>query len=180
MSWVYENTDDNAARFTLGTAGERPLVCIGLNPSTAVPNELDPTLTRVQAVAKLNDYDSFLMLNVYPLRSTEPTGLPVLPDPAVVEANTRAIGNALRGRDPDVWAAWGALIAKRKFLVPLLLDLIDLPELRNARWLSHGPISKDGHPHHPLYVKDCDPLVPFDIEEYRVKLAQLFPARATP
>ncbi len=175
MSWVYENTDDNSSRFTLGTVGQRPLVCIGLNPSTAVPNQLDATLTRVQAVATLNGYDSFLMLNVYPMRSTDPSGLPITPDPTVVESNARAISAALTGTEPDVWAAWGALIAKRRFLVPTLIDMLKLPELTDAKWLSHGTISKDGHPHHPLYVKDSDPLESFDIDSYREKLALLIP-----
>jgi hypothetical protein len=51
--------------------------------------------------------------------------------------------------------------------------LLKLPKLTNARWCSHGPISKDGHPHHPLYFKDADPPVPFDIEPYRDKLRRL-------
>ena len=173
MTWVYENTADNTARYTLGTLGERPLVCIGLNPSTAIPDRLDPTLTRVQAVAGLNEYDSFLMLNVYPLRSTDPEGLPGDLDPEAVKANAAQISAALEGATPDVWVAWGALIAKRRFFVPLLLELLDLPVFENARWLSHGPISKDGHPHHPLYVKDTDPLDLFDMSAYRKKLRLL-------
>lgn len=173
MNWVYENAVDNTARYTLGTVGERSLVCIGLNPSTAVPGRLDPTLRRVQAVADLNHYDSFLMLNVYPLRSTDPEGLPIDLDPEAVHANTARISAALEGTTPDVWVAWGALIAKRHFLVPLLLDLLDLPVFEKARWLSHGPVSKDGHPHHPLYVKDTDPLDPFDMSTYRKKLRLL-------
>ena len=102
MTWVYENTADNTARYTLGTLGERPLVCIGLNPSTAIPDRLDPTLTRVRAVAGLNEYDSFLMLNVYPLRSTDPEGLPGDLDPEAVKANAAQISAALEGATPDV------------------------------------------------------------------------------
>ncbi|GAB2826895.1 hypothetical protein GCM10027022_17360 [Alpinimonas psychrophila] len=175
MEWLYERTEDNSARFALGAVGERPLVCIGLNPSTATPTRLDATLTRVQAVAAFHGYDSFLMLNVYPLRSTDPAGLPVELDSELVEANARQIRKVLNDCDPDVWAAWGALITKRLSLVPTLIELLELPELTNARWFSHGPISKDGHPHHPLYVKDADPLMPFDIEPYRDKLRRLLP-----
>lgn len=87
------------------------------------------------------------MLNVYPLRSAGPAGLPVELDPEVVEANTRQITKVLDDSDSDVWAAWGALITKRLFLVPALIESLKLPELTNARWFSHGPISKDGHPH---------------------------------
>lgn len=166
MEWLHEGTENNSSRFVLGTVGERPLVCFGLNPSTAVPSNLDRTLARVQAVASLNGYDSFLMLNVYPLRSTDPAQLPLVADPELVESNALQIAKALNDTEPDVWAAWGALITKRQFLAPALLELLKLPELRKARWFSRGPVSKDGHPHHPLYIKDTDPLVPFDIENY--------------
>ncbi|CAN5229850.1 DUF1643 domain-containing protein [soil metagenome] len=166
MEWVHESTADNSSRFVLGTVGVRPLVCVGLNPSTALPNDLDRTLARVQAVATLNGYDSFLMLNVYPLRSTDPGKLPMTVDPQLLESNGLAVAKALSGTDPDVWAAWGALITKRKFLAPALLELLKLPELGTAKWFSRGRISNDGHPHHPLFVKDVDPLVPFDIKSY--------------
>ncbi len=166
MEWLYERTADNSSRFVLGTVGERPLVCIGLNPSTAVPNKLDRTLAQVQAVAILHGYDSFLMLNLYPLRSTDPARLPLAVDPELVEANALQIAKVLSGTDPDVWGAWGTLITMRQFFAPILLELLKLPKLGNARWFSRGPISKDGHPHHPLYVNATDPLVPFDIESY--------------
>lgn len=41
--WLYEHNDDNSARYVLGTVGENPLVCFGVNPSTAEPNALDAT-----------------------------------------------------------------------------------------------------------------------------------------
>ncbi len=172
MEWLHEHTADNSSRFVLGTVGERPLVCIGLNPSTAMPNRLDKTMARVAAVATLHGYDSFLMLNVYPLRSTDPARLPLAVDPELVETNALQIGKALHGTQPDVWAAWGALITKRPFLAPALLELLTLPELSKASWFSRGPISKDGHPHHPLYVKDTEPLVPFDVRGYGARLAR--------
>lgn len=166
MEWLHESAADDSSRFVLGTVGKRPLICIGLNPSTAVPDKLDRTLARVQAVSLLHGYDSFLMLNVYPLRSTDPALLPQTFDPELVATNERHIAKALVGTEPNVWAAWGALITKRPYLSQTLLKLLRLPELRNAQWFSRGRISKDGHPHHPLYVKDSDPPVPFDIADY--------------
>lgn len=55
--------------------GENPLVCFGINPSTAVPNALDPTLKRVRRFAAENGYDSWTMLNVYPQIATNPKTL---------------------------------------------------------------------------------------------------------
>ncbi len=39
--WIYENDQDNQIRYVLGTRGENPLLCFGINPSTAKPNNLD-------------------------------------------------------------------------------------------------------------------------------------------
>lgn len=62
--WIYAPSDDDSARFVLGTEGQKPLVCFGINPSTAVPGNLDPTVTRVRNIAAQNQFDSWLMLNV--------------------------------------------------------------------------------------------------------------------
>ena len=49
-----------------GAGGRRPLVCIGINPSTAQPGALDPTLKSVERLANANGFDSWIMFNVYP------------------------------------------------------------------------------------------------------------------
>ena len=59
-------------RYILGTRGTRPLICVGINPSTAAPDALDPTLQSVERIALTNGYDSFLMFNVYAQRATRP------------------------------------------------------------------------------------------------------------
>jgi hypothetical protein len=66
MDWLYERTPDNSARFVLGIDGANPLVCFGLNPSTAEPNNRDPTVTRVHKFARMNGFHGFIMLNGYP------------------------------------------------------------------------------------------------------------------
>lgn len=60
--WLYERTTDNAVRFVLGTIGANPLICFGINPSTAEPGNLDPTVNYVSSIATSNGYDSFVML----------------------------------------------------------------------------------------------------------------------
>jgi len=167
VDWLYEESEDRTARFVLGPTGENPLFCIGVNPSTAKPGNLDKTMATVQAVALRHGFDSFVMLNIYPFRSTDPNGLPRHFDSALDSLNQSHFAKALANGDHAVWAAWGALVKKRSYLVPALLDLLDLPELANARWLCRGRLSKDGHPHHPLYVKGMEPLVPFEIRAYR-------------
>ena len=64
-------------RYVLGeqfdTDKQNVLICIGINPSMAMPNFLDPTLRRVQDYAKRSgEYRAWYMLNVYPQRATNP------------------------------------------------------------------------------------------------------------
>ena len=68
--WIYVNEDNNKVRYVLGYSGINPLICIGINPSTATPDKLDNTLRSVERIALNNGYDSFMMFNVYPIRST--------------------------------------------------------------------------------------------------------------
>lgn len=167
MSWLYENTADNSARFVLQSPGSSPLICIGVNPSTAEPGALDSTLKVVQKVAKANEYDCFLMLNIYPQRSTKPRFMHHTFDPALKAANEAHIARAIADRPLTVWAAWGAVIEIRPYLAPLLRDILELSELKNVRWVSRGQVSMAGHPHHPLYVPDDVPLVPCSVDHYR-------------
>ena len=47
--WYYEPHTYQPYRYVLGRVGRHPLVCIGINPSTAQPGALDPTLKSVYA-----------------------------------------------------------------------------------------------------------------------------------
>ena len=64
--WLYVPDFYTEYRYVLGTKGEKPLICIGVNPSTAEPDHLDNTLKSVERIALGNGYDSFIMFNVYP------------------------------------------------------------------------------------------------------------------
>ena len=70
--WLYVPNTYGEYRYILGTRGKKPLICVGINPSTAAPDALDPTLQSAQRVALSNGYDSFLMFNVYAQRATRP------------------------------------------------------------------------------------------------------------
>ena len=71
--WLYVPDFYTEYRYILGTRGENPLICIGINPSTAEPDCLDNTLKSVQRIAGSNGFDSFIMFNVYAQRATRPT-----------------------------------------------------------------------------------------------------------
>ena len=52
--WIYVPGFYTEYRYILGTRGEKPLICIGINPSTARPGELDNTLRSVERIARNN------------------------------------------------------------------------------------------------------------------------------
>lgn len=168
--WIYTPSPDNSARTLLGTQGERPLVCVGINPSTASPGHLDRTVATVERVAERGGFDSFMMLNVYPQRATNPNDIHTAMDPELHAWNMRSIADFADGRTLEVWAAWGTLIGKRKYLPKLLTEIIALPGLANVQWLSRGRRSKAGHPHHPLYVPAEALLDAFDVSTYLANL----------
>ena len=41
--WLYVPNVYSEYRYILGTRGKKPLICIGINPSTAKPDDLDNT-----------------------------------------------------------------------------------------------------------------------------------------
>ena len=69
--WLYVPKVYSEYRYILGTRGKKPLICMGINPSTAIPDRLDNTLKSVERIALANGFDSFLMFNVYAQRATE-------------------------------------------------------------------------------------------------------------
>ena len=70
--WLYVPDFYTEYRYILGTRGRNPLICIGINPSTAAPDDLDNTLKSVARIAAGNAYDSWIMFNVYAQRATRP------------------------------------------------------------------------------------------------------------
>ena len=170
--WLYVPNFYSEYRYILGTRGKKPLICIGINPSTAEPDHLDNTLKSVQRIALAGGYDSFLMFNVYAQRATDPDAMERTCNPLLHRENMAAFDYMLSlSEAPAVWAAWGAIIEKRDYLPDCLRDMIAIGERRGARWFSAGPISKKGHPHHPLYLRKDAPLEPFDIGGYCTLLA---------
>ena len=167
--WLYVPNVYAEYRYILGTRGERPLICVGVNPSTAAPDHLDNTLKSVERVARFNGYDSFLMFNVYAQRATNPDDMEPACNPALHRENMEAFDYVLsldKAGAPAVWAAWGTIIEKRDYLPGCVRDMIRIGEARNAVWYSAGKRSKKGHPHHPLYLRKDSVLEPFDVSGY--------------
>lgn len=167
--WLYVPNFYSEYRYILGTRGEKPLICVGINPSTAAPDDLDNTLKSVERVAHHNGFDSFIMFNVYAQRATNPDDMERTYNQQLHAQNMKAFEYALsldRAGAPAVWAAWGTIIEKRDYLPDCVKDMIQLGNRYHARWFSAGRRSKKGHPHHPLYLRKDSPLDPFDVSGY--------------
>ena len=176
-TWIYDHSEPKA-RFTLGEIGTRPFVCFGVNPSTATPERLDPTVASVARFAQNHGYDGWLMLNLYPQRATNPDKMHKHIQPVLHRENMKWIRHYLHVLNQqsqiDIWCAWGTLIEKRPYLLRCLSDIyIGIKDL-NLRFHSRGPHSKKGHPHHPLYLRKDSPLVEFNLTRYIKDLKTVF------
>ena len=168
--WIYVPDFYTEYRYILGTRGKNPLICIGINPSTAAPDALDNTLKSVARIAEANGFDSFIMFNVYAQRATDPDDMDEIFNAKLHEENMRAFAYVLsqvgEGIAPAVWAAWGTIIEKRPYLKDCVRDMVHIGNRYGAEWLRAGKCSKKGHPHHPLYLRKDEKTEPFDIESY--------------
>ena len=113
--------------------GRHPLVCIGINPSTAQPGALDPTLKSVERLANANGFDSWIMFNVYPQRATDPNDMDKTPDRALCDENLRWLQAVLAQTEPTMVGGMGH--PDRKAGLPARSDAGD-----------GGPDKRAGHP----------------------------------
>ena len=165
--WIYAPNFYSEYRYILGTRGKNPLICIGINPSTAEPDHLDNTLKSVERIALGNGFDSFIMFNVYAQRATNPDAMEKCCNAALHRENLEAFRYVLAISDkPAVWAAWGAIIEKRDYLASCVQDMVAVGQEYGAKWYCAGAITKKGHPHHPLYLRKDEKIKPFDVENY--------------
>ncbi len=170
--WLYVPNRYDEYRYILGTRGKNPVICVGINPSTAAPGDLDPTLKSAERIAHAGGHDSFLMFNVYAQRATRPDDMERERNEWLHRENMKAFRYLLSiaGDRPAVWAAWGAIIEKRAYLADCVREMVSLAGEYEATWHHAGPLSVKGHPHHPLYLKSSTPLEPFDPLAYLDRL----------
>ena len=175
-NWIYEcidKKDHTSPRFVLGEKGNRPLVCFGVNPSTAIPGDLDLTLTQVQRKAKLMGFDGWIMFNLYPQRATNINEMDDNLVHQIHKINILNIKKAIsKHHKPTVWAAWGGLIEKRTYLGECLKDIVKVMPA-SAKWVHVGPLVAKKHPHHPLYLRKDLGFNSFNINQYLSNIGKL-------
>ncbi len=180
---LYRANQRDTCRFILGNSGARPLFIVGLNPSTANRDKSDITATKAARVAEAEGYDGFVMTNLYPLRSTDPKNLPERGDGRLIRRNL-AIIMELAGQQqvPHFWAAWGADISKRAYLIKACGLLGDAVANMGGSWRAFGPsrcddgsgkrlLTQAGHPRHPSRLSYAWRLQHFDMPLYLSQLA---------
>ncbi len=127
---------------------------VGLNPSTADENVLDPTLRRVKDFSHRWGYGSFIMLNLFAFRATDPEVMKAHPEPVGPDNDYHILKNLVG--ISQIVACWGQH-GKHQY--------------RDARFLGHAAergifnfyclkMNKNGTPIHPLYVRADTPLKP--------------------
>lgn len=130
--------------------GERLILWIGLNPSTADEAQLDPTLTRIRTFSQREGFDGFWMANLFGLRTPYPKEMMADPDPVGAENDASLLAAA--DRCEKIVAAWGAsgVYQERADAVVRLFA---------GRKLWCLGTTQEGHPRHPLYVAGSQKLV---------------------
>lgn len=143
-------------------AGDRTLLWVMLNPSTADAHQDDPTIRRVAGFTRREGFARFEVVNLYALRSTDPWELVRHPSP-IGERNDEAITDAAAAADA-VMCAWGGWNPSAKSLarrhadriaaVEHLLAEVDRPTWALGRTKAHRP-------RHPRYVAADQDLIPW-------------------
>lgn len=158
MNWIYRNNINNTSRFILGEYNsviDKTLICVGINPSTATPNNLDPTLKKVKAIAISHNYTNWVMINVYPQRATNPNNLHINCNLQLHNNNLTEISNLLTTfKNADILFSYGNLINKRTYLKNCLSDILKcISALKFNGQLYCIKRTVKGNPVHPLYQK---------------------------
>lgn len=154
---------DDVYRYLLSrrwAEGDRILLWLMLNPSTADAKIDDPTIKRCMAFGRRWGYDAIEVVNLFAFRATNPKDLTRAghhPLDMIGPENDSYIREAYKRASRTV-AAWGA-------------HPIALPRSRNVFELFDAQPSiyclgrtKDGSPRHPLYVHGDQPLLSFKLK----------------
>ena len=144
---------DDTERFILGESGANPIICFGINPSTANDIKYDPTILKIRKIASENNCDGWIMLNLYPQRATNPNDMHIEADNDLKIKNYKVIRSVFNTYPNALTlASWGNAIEKRKYLKDCLKEILAIAPDR--KWVCRGKLTVKGNPRHQLYVPD--------------------------
>ncbi|WP_312045123.1 DUF1643 domain-containing protein [Anaerotignum sp.] len=144
------------------------IICIGVNPSTANKEKLDPTLARLNNYCKLYREPNckWVMFNLYSQRATNPDGLDNEIDNEKYKESIKTFKKFLSHRKTEntiILATWGCLIKKREYLLKCLKNIYN--SSKNYEWKCIR-MTKGGHPKHWIGAKYPDELQEFNVKNY--------------
>jgi len=143
--------NDRNKRFLLGKQGKVELLAIGLNPSKANEEKLDPTSRNIEKIANNNGCDGWWLINLYPKRTSKPINLPKTPDSNLTHQNLIFIKNLLK--DPKfkiikILCCWGNHIDDHLYLKLQAVKILDSIKEYNLSLYCIGN-TNSGNPFHP-------------------------------
>lgn len=155
-------SDDGLYRYALYrrlSMGERVVLFVGLNPSTADAATDDPTIRRCVGFARSWGFDWLYMGNLNAWRATDPKQLPKASELAAVGPRNQEALKWMAQRAEIVVACWGQH-KLNQYARTLSRIVLALP---HARCLG---CNADGSPKHPLYLPSSSVLqVPVEAGE---------------
>lgn len=135
----------------------RPCLFVMLNPSIADATADDPTIRRCIGFAKREGCTELTVVNLFALRATDPKELTKHPDPFGPESERHVREQCEKHQQIGyIIAAWGAHPMASGHKDSSVVKSL----LRNTGALCLGMTSA-GHPRHPLYIKNDQPLIPW-------------------
>lgn len=165
--WLYIGDEHN--RYALGKPDIYNTLILGVNPSTATPDKPDPTIRRISSAMESDEYyRGWIMLNLYPERSVDPSRLAIEADKKIAEINLAVVEKVARSfRIMRIWAAWGDAIEQRDYLIEQLGIIIEvMQKCCDCEWYRKGSLTKKGNPRHPLYLSDKEKMEWFSVADY--------------
>ena len=165
---------DDRFRYKLGTAGNNVLICFGVNPSTATEDKPDATMRQLIKVCQKFGYDSYIMLNPCPIRSSSPDKLPTEETFAESFQKNMDYIEEVFAKYPGATAlaSWGNAIDSRLYLKNAVCKIYATSKKYNIQWNHYSSMTQKGHPRH-LLLRDFSQaqreqalLEPLDMERY--------------
>ena len=164
---IYKNNEDDSCRFALGIKGKKPLIVFGINPSTADNTKGDPTARKIKGFSDYYRYDSYLIFNLYPQRSTDPKLLDPTLNQEIMRENLNFINELIpEDKFVSILAAWGQTIEIRDYFKICIQEIVRTLDSKKVIWLKIGEPTKNGHPRHPSRAPYNSMLTKFDIHAY--------------
>ena len=157
--------DDKKMRLMLKKNGEKPLLVLGLNPSTADEKKPDATIRKIMGFAERWGYKSFIMVNVYPLRSTLPSDLPTEFNENLHIQNYKTIEKIISGLgDTEVLVCYGDNITIQPYLEYCKSEILKMfSAYSNLKLVRIGGLTMKGNPRHPCRLSYQSPKLEFEV-----------------